>query len=125
MYNVFFKDSDLNLSTKLYTFVKEDQYGYYIDLYIRKSDVVNCMCIDIIPKRLDNKFTIRVRLNNSTKFLLNGIRIDYLGDARLQKIPIEKLILQEMLLKRYSGKRKNPAGYCYAIKAVFTIKNVS
>lgn len=123
MYNVFFDDTDLNLSTKIKTFIEEDKYGYYIDLFIRKSDVVKCMCEDIIPIHLQNgKFIIRVRLNNSTNISLNGIRIDYLGDERLKALPLEKLKLREMILKRYFSKRKNPAGYCYATKAIFKIE---
>lgn len=122
MYNVFFEDSDLNLSTKLDTFIEEDRYGYFIDLIIRKSDVVHCMCFDIVPKHIENnKFTIRVRLNNATNVQLNGIRVNYLGDKRLKKLPITKLKLREMSLKRYSSKRKNPAGYCYATKAIFRL----
>ena len=122
MYNVFFEDTDLNLQTKVYSFLKKDQYGYFIELSIRKSDVLKLMRVDVIPKHTeDDIFILKVRINNNTTVTLNGIKVTFFDDERLKNLPLKELELRELILKRYSKYRKNPAGYCYATKAVFKI----
>ncbi len=126
MYNVFFEDTDLILSTKLDTFIEEDGRGFYIDLIIRRQDVIKLMLIDVVPEhRGDGVFILRVRLTNNTQVSLNGIRVTYLGDERLKSMPLNKINLEEIALKRYSSKtrsKRGPRDYCYATKALFKVK---
>ena len=126
MYNVFFEDTDLILLTKMDTFIEEDERGFYIDLVVRKPDVIKLMLIDVAPEhRGDGVFILRVRLNNNTQVSLNGIKITYLGDELFKNIPLNKITLKEIALKRYSSKTRNQSSYkeyCYATKALFKIK---
>lgn len=125
MYNVFFEDADLILLTKIDTFIEEDSRGFYIDLVIRRPDVIKLMLIDVVPKHRGNGvFILRVRLNNNTQVSLNGIRVTYLGDERFKSIPLNKISLREMVLKRYSLKTQKSGhrDYCYATKALFKVK---
>ena len=93
---------------------------------IKKPDVIKLMLIDVVPEhRGDGVFILRVRLNNNTQVSLNGIKITYLGDELFKNIPLNKITLKEIALKRYSSKTRNQSSYkeyCYATKALFKIK---
>ena len=122
MYNAFFEDADLNLQTKIHNFFEQDRYGYFIGLSIQKSDVLKLMCMDIIPTHIeDDKFILKVRINNNTTVTLNGLRVTSFDNEKFKSLPLKDLELRELVLRKYSQKRKNPVGYCYATKAVFKI----
>ncbi len=117
-------DSGLQLTVKPCAFIQKDIYGYYIDVYITKSSVAKVMCEDIIPTHTDNnRFTIRIRLNNNTIVKLNKIRIYNFSDKRLQALPTNKLKIDMLMVKKYAkNSRHILSGYCYATHLIFKIE---
>ena len=121
-YNSFFDDVDFNFSVKIDSLLKEDRYGYFIDLLLYENYVLDLMKLGVTPIYKDDNFVIRVGVNNNTKITFNGIKLNYLGDKNLSKIPINRITLKEACLNRYSKSTETRDRVCYAKKLIFKIK---
>ena len=121
--NCFFEDADITFDAKLLSFISTDRHGYYLDVSIPKYRVVELMQNDILPEHTGGgNFKLRIRLNNSTKLTLNGINVFNFNDRKIQSIPISKIILRELALKRYSKNHERFSGQCYELKVICKIK---
>lgn len=122
--NCFFDEKDaVYISVKLASTIKEDRTGYFMEIRLRKSNVISLMEHGVIPKYDIHKgfFKLIVRLSNITKITVNGLRLNNLADENFLKVPYDYFVLKEMVLKKYSDKTKHGLHDCYATKIVLTL----
>ena len=113
-YNCFFEDVDYFLSVRLKTFIEDDKYGYFMELFIKNSDVLNLIKIGVRPywSKTRDHFYIRVALNNKTKILMNGIQLESLAADEFKDVRINDITLKEISLSRYKNELNTRQCYC-------------
>lgn len=118
MRNCYFEDCDINIKVRPLTTISKGVDGYFIDVAISKKDLLILMISGIFPDWDSEKksFKLAVRLNNNTKLYLNGLRVTSLEDERLLMIPLSKLSIRELSLKKYSTSTNVKKCSCYAVK---------
>ena len=118
--NCLFEDCNLHFSTSLETGFERDVHGCFITIKVPRSYVKKLFRYDISPIHLGpNHWGLRVKINNRTKTVLNGRKMDYYDGSILKDVPLSKWILNEIVVKRY-GKRLKDAYECdcYATRIV-------
>ncbi len=122
--NCFIDEKDeLYLTVKIISAIKMDKYGYFIETKVSKGNAIKLLKYGIVPIYSDKDyFYIPVQITNNCTIRINGMRVDSLMDSRLQKLPIDKIILKELVLKKYSEKTKHTPRQCYATKIILTLK---
>lgn len=122
-YNCLFDDVDCNIRVRLNGFIQHDNRGYYLNVFINRSDVLKLMDNDVIPTHLGNgRYRLRIGLSTKTNITMNGIQLTNLDNRYLKNAKPEEVILKELCLKRYIlGTRTSKNGQCYATKMVLTI----
>lgn len=113
-YNCFFEDVDCFLSIRLKTFIKNDKHGYFMELFIKNSDVLDLIKLGIRPywSKTRNHFYIRIGLNNKTKILMNGILSESLATDEFKNVRISDITLKEISLSRYKNELNTRQCYC-------------
>lgn len=120
MANCFFEDNDCIINVKPVVLINQDRFGWHTIIQIQQKDVLKLMKQGIIPVYNFEKdiFTLRVKVTTSTVFRINGVRIYDIDDKRLQKIPLNKVNIREIAVKKYSEKTKYYDTY-YAKRLIF------
>lgn len=122
--NCFIDDNDEVYTTvKLSSAIKADKYGYFIEATLTRDNVLELLKHGIAALYSQKGyFYITVQLTNNTDIRINGLQVTSLSDSRLQKLPLDKITLKELILKRYSTKTKHTPRQCYATKILLTLK---
>lgn len=123
MRNCFFEDSSFTTTVKPLSLIKDDGYGYFIEVRIKKTDIAKFIENGVVPFYVQDNdiFAVRIALNNNTTVRINGMRLTSLSDGRLEKIPISAISIRELALKLYSKKSGKKHFQCYATKVLFKI----
>lgn len=114
--NCLFDDYPINLNVKPLTFIQEDNHGYFIDVSIKRSDVLKLLDYDILPIRNDRDYKLRVRLNHRTTITINGMKLYNFHDLMYDKPTKGIFFIKELILKKYSDKTERFSKGCYATK---------
>lgn len=77
--NVFFSNNDLTFSGQLKSFIRENKYGYYLDIWIPDNIVAKLVMYKVIPV-YDGGFYLRCRARSTSEILCNGRKLSYLSD---------------------------------------------
>ena len=122
MYNCLLDDTNYNLTVKLLSWVKQDGNGYFMDLRIKRTDVVPLMELGITPRYTeDGLFYIRVHISNKTFFSINGIRLYNLDSTSSKDVKLSKIQIKQLYLKIYSKRTKSKRD-CYAVRMIFNTR---
>lgn len=118
--NCFFEDVDLNFSGKLKTGFDRSLDGCFITIGVPSTYVKKLFKYDICPIHFGpSDWGLKVKINNRTRIVLNGRKLDYYDGRILKDVPISDLVLSEMVIKRYgSALREAYNCDCYAIRIV-------
>lgn len=96
--------NDLEVPMRVRSCLKEDKYGYFIELKVYAKDIATLIRRSIIPMYddVDNEFYIKVHINNVTQFYFNGKRVDTLAASYLQNFSIKRIRIEKAVFKPYS-----------------------
>lgn len=123
MANCFFEDAECTINVKPLEIVRQDEHGYCTIVQILRKDIVKLLKIGVLPDYDSQKdiFTLRVKVTVATKFHINGLRIYDIFDEKLQQIPIDRILIREIGIKKYSEKTKYFDKY-YATRLILHLK---
>lgn len=109
------------MRVRLHGFIESDRHGYFLTLWLYKTNVTKLMELGVVPAwDADTKrFILKIALGNTCTILMNGLKLTSFADERFSKIPIEKLTIKEICLKRYKIPKFDM--YCYARRVVIDI----
>ena len=103
--NVFFTSNDLTFTGRLKSFIRENRYGYYLDVWVPENTVSKLIMYNVTPF-YDNGFTLRCRVRSNSEILVNGVKLSNLsGELNSQElITAENTKLKVLFLSIYSAK---------------------
>lgn len=129
MHNVFFRNNDITFQGKLKTFIKENNYGYYMDIYVPESYVTKLMIAGITPMYIEDGiksgFILRCRIWCSAIIMCNGIRLNYLSKELAEQTDIspDNTRIKSLELESYSNMsnrpRTNNDAQCSVLRGTF------
>lgn len=124
--NCLFDDIDLITSVKPLRMFCSDNDGYFIEVCINKTSIVDFMKNGISPVYDGEKeiFKLRIRINNATIIRINGLKVNNLDDSMLRAVPNNLWTIRELKLHKYSHKTKMPKDSCYATRLILRLKGI-
>lgn len=124
MRNCFFEDNDFSTTVRLHKFFQKYGNDIFIEVCINRWAVVEFVKLGVLPKydKVNDIFTVPINFNSYSKLDINGIKTSVTSDKRLFDIPVERIVLKELGIKRYSKNTDYRMSPMYATRAVFKIK---
>ena len=130
MNNTFFSGNasawNITFTARLRTFIKDNKYGYYIDIYVPENKVTALMKSNIPVKYfdegIDSGFVIRCRVRNDSIIVLNGRKLTYLSEelSNQSRVTASNTKVKSLELYPYAAStRKNTDAQCCIIRATF------
>lgn len=116
-------DVDMMTKVRVNSLVKSDRHGYFIELAVLQRDVVTLMKSGMPPRFNGRDFILRASVGNTATILINGMRLDCLDEDRFANVPVDKVVLKEVMLRKYSDKTKSSRS-CYVTRLVASIPYV-
>ena len=129
MNNTFFAGNgvwDITFTSKLRTFIKDNRFGYYIDIFIPESKVTILMKSGVPVKYfnegVDSGFVLRCRVRSDSNILLNGRKLLSLSTElsnQSRVVPSNTKIKVLELYPYTESTKKNSDAQCSIIRASF------
>ena len=129
MNNTFFTGNgvwDITFTSKLRTFIKDNKYGYYIDIFIPENKVTILMKsgipIKYFDEGVDSGFVLRCRVRSDSNILLNGRKLLCLSKelaSQSRVVPSNTKIKVLELYPYTKSTKKNSDVQCSIIRASF------
>ena len=129
MNNTFFTGNgvwDITFTSKLRTFIKDNRFGYYIDIFIPESKVTILMKSGVPVKYfnegVDSGFVLRCRVRSDSNILLNGRKLLSLSTElsnQSRVVPSNTKIKVLELYPYTESTKKNSDAQCSIIRASF------
>ena len=108
--NVFFTSNDVTFVAQLKSFIRQNKYGYYIDISVPENVVTKLMKYNVTPIYNDG-FKLRCRVKSNSYILCNGVKLSYLSDElnSQELVTSENTVLKVLYLRIYSDNYRNDA----------------
>lgn len=118
--NCFFEDFDISFTAKLDSVIEQNSKGYFIKIRIPPNQVSKLMKYGIYPNRKDvDYWVLTIKINNRTSIMLNGRKVDWYKTSTFDDIPLDRLVINGLILRKYSTRvQEEYQCSCYAKRLV-------
>ena len=129
MNNTFFTGNDvgnITFTSRLRTFIQDNHFGYYIDIFIPEYKVTTLMVYGISAKYfnegVDSGFVLRCSIRSNSNILLNGRKLQALSPElsnQSRVVPSNTKIKVLELYPYTESTKRNSDAQCSIIRASF------
>lgn len=98
------KLGDASVVMRVRSTLKEDDYGYFIEMKVAARDVAVLLRNGVVPiwDDTEKEFYVIVTINNVTQFTFNSHRVDSLVNPTLKNFSVKRIKVAKGLFKPYS-----------------------